>query len=149
MFQLNPNERLNMKGILTHKWMQGETASTTLIRQEFTARNARNRQEKAKEQKAREAGREHAPPASTPKRAGDGELIPFRPLKTMKEYIQVNENYNTVLLSNHSPDVIEQGIIELLEANEISVTTDKNKYKIKFEHKTSNDLYKLDPKVEF
>jgi len=36
-------------------------------------------------------------------------------------------------MSNHSPDAIEQGIIELLEANEISVSADKNKYKMNFE----------------
>ena len=27
MFQLNPNDRLDMKEILDHKWMQGETAT--------------------------------------------------------------------------------------------------------------------------
>ena len=66
----------------------------------------------------------------------------------MKEYIQINEDYNCEFMSNHSPDAIEQGIIELLEKNEISYSADQNKYKIKFEFESLNDLYKLDPKVE-
>ena len=54
-------------------------------------------------------------------------------MKTIKDYVQANEDYNCEFMSNHSPDAIEQGIIELLEANEISVSADKNKYKMNFE----------------
>lgn len=60
----------------------------------------------------------------------------------MKEYVQINEDYNCEFMSNHSPDAIEQGIIELLEKNEISFSEDQNKYKIKFEFESLNDLYK-------